>query len=542
MTVPTTTGASRYTGNGATSTYNVGFHFQANSDLEVIVVNTTTDTDTTLTLTTHYTVTGAGDQSGGQITLIGAYANLAATNDLYIGLAPAMNNSTALVTGGKVSNAQLQIAFDRMSQRCIRLQTQVDRCLKLPLKEVPTSTKTTISDVTDRSSKALTFDSSGNPSASSSVPEGSLSVTAIGETIVEAANAGAVLDALGFTTATKALIDETSNANFMTQLGITAAAQTVLDDASVAAMRATLGLDGSSGNVGPDDLSNAAIAQLFQARLTLTSATPVLTADVSSAGTIYLTPYKGNKVAIYNGTRWKLYALTEISLALTATSGKPYDVWVYDNAGTLTLETTVWTDDTNRATALAVQDGVYCKTGALTRRYVGTFYASGSNVTSDTSLKRYVWNYYNRVPRSMATIESTATWTYTTATARLANGAAGNRLDWVQGVSEDHVHGSLISMSSNTSANVNRRAGVGLDSVTTFASAGSTEFNSFRTGLTNPSSANEIREHVCQFAGYVSAGRHFVTWLEYSEATGATTWYGADLSTGSSGLFATVMA
>src|SRR5581483_7266817 len=101
-------------------------------------------------------------------------------------------------------------------------------------------------------------------------------------------------------------------------------------------------------------------------------------------------------LSLYDGAKWNLYTSTELSLSLTLTSGSVYDVFVYDNSG-LTLETVVWTNTTTRATALDLQDGILCKHGALTHRYVGTIYASGTNVIEDSLAKRYLVNYYNRV-------------------------------------------------------------------------------------------------------------------------------------------------
>ncbi len=50
-----------------------------------------------------------------------------------------------------------------------------------------------------------------------------------------------------------------------------------------------------------------------------------------------------------------------------------------DSSGTPTLEALVWTNDTTRATALVRQDGVWSKTGALTRRYLGTVRVDGES-------------------------------------------------------------------------------------------------------------------------------------------------------------------
>lgn len=519
MTVPTTVGrGGPYTGDGATSAYNVGFHFQADADLDVTVTSTA-DVETTLTLNTHYTVTGAGDQSGGTITLISSYANLTTGYILVIRLKPALNNSTSFVNGGKVSNAQIQTFVDRLSQRDIRQQDELDRCLKLPTQETGTSAKTVIGDATARASKYLGFDSSGNPTLTSSVSSGSLNVSAYGETLLDDLSADAAQTTLGISTFVKTILDDTTGPAVQTTIGISAAAQTVLDDASVAAMRTTLGLDGASGAIAALDLANAITPQLFQARLSLTSATPVTTGDVNS-GTIYLVPYKGSKIGLWNGTRWKLHDLSaEISLALTATQDKNYDVWVYDNAGTLTLETTEWTNDTTRATALAFQDGVYCKTGVLTRRYVGTFRAHAANTTTDSSAKRFVWNYYNRAPRLMEKTINTATWDYTTATWRQMEASASNQVAWVLGIAvEELLHFQLQARSSNVSTGTDRRVGVGLNST----SAPNMVANVFGEGTTSVY-AHTLNQWQDQSLGYT-----FAAMLEYSEAAGTTTWYGND--------------
>lgn len=116
------------------------------------------------------------------------------------------------------------------------------------------------------------------------------------------------------------------------------------------------------------DGDRAFSSQACNGRLTLTSGTPVTTSDVSNATAIYFTPFHGNKISLYNGSVWQLLSFSEISLALgTISSGTNYDVFAYNNSGTVALDSIVaWTNDTTRATALALQDGIYVKSGALT--------------------------------------------------------------------------------------------------------------------------------------------------------------------------------
>lgn len=263
--------------------------------------------------------------------------------------------------------------------------------------------------------------------------------------------------------------------------------------------------------------TNDVIGKVNDFRLTLTSGAPVTTSNVAGATSIYCAPYKGNQIGLYTGSAWVIRSSSEFSLALgTLTSGKPYDVFCYDNSGTPTLEFLVWTSDTTRATALAYQDGILVKSGDATRRYLGTFYTTSTTTTEDSETKRYLWNYYHRVKRTMRRVETTASWTYTTNTFRQANGSSSNQVECVLGVSEDAVNVNVTSSCVNSST-VSVMVGIGVDS-TTINSAVS------NGGITINAS------HACAqsavYDGIVSAGRHYFAWLEASEAGGTTTWYG----------------
>lgn len=176
-------------------------------------------------------------------------------------------------------------------------------------------------------------------------------------------------------------------------------------------------------------------------RLTLATGVPVTTTDQTAKTTLYYTPYLHNKLALYDGTNWKFYATAEISITLAAlTASRPYDVWAYDNAGTVTLELLAWTNTTTRATALAYQDGVLVKSGATTRRYLGTVCINVAGGQSEDSLaNRLVFNYYNRVLRPLYITDATATWTINNQTARQANGSTANQVAIMCGVAEDAI-------------------------------------------------------------------------------------------------------
>lgn len=258
-------------------------------------------------------------------------------------------------------------------------------------------------------------------------------------------------------------------------------------------------------------------------RLTLTTAVPITTADVTGATTIYCTPYKGKFIDLYDGAAWNKRSSAEFSLALgTLTSGLPYDVFCYDNATVPTLEFTAWTNSTTRATALVTQDGVLCKTGALTRRYLGTFYTTATTTTEDSVSKRYLFNYYNRAPRLLERKEGTASWTYSTATWRQANNAAANQVNMFIGVVDDVV--TFNALQSVTANNTQAQASaVGFNSITVPSGEYGTTASSSSTSISLFSMASN-------FIGYPALGLNYAAWLEWAQSGGTTTWYGVNAS------------
>ncbi len=252
-------------------------------------------------------------------------------------------------------------------------------------------------------------------------------------------------------------------------------------------------------------------------RLTLTSGLAVTTADVTGAGTLYYAPYQHNTIRIYDGTRWRLYTFAQLSLSLTLTSGKNYDVFVYDNSGTLTLElSAAWTNDTTRADALTTQDGVVVKSAATTRTWLGAIRASATNTTEDSVLKRYVSNAYNDVPRVLKVTEATDSWTYTSATARQKNNSAANQVEALLCSAEILVDLCEMALAAQSSAQT-VTSGIGIDSTTV---------NSAYFYGCNIGPNNDIRQVHSYYTGHPGLGYHKFTELEFGGSGGTTTWYG----------------
>lgn len=182
--------------------------------------------------------------------------------------------------------------------------------------------------------------------------------------------------------------------------------------------------------------------RLAQGRLTLTSGTPVTTSDVLAATTLYYTPYIGNLISIWNGTKSVDYVFSETPLALTGlTAGLNYDIFGYINTGVLALEAVPWSTDTARATAISrVADGYWVKSTNTQRRLLGTIRTSAIGQTEDSLAKRFVNNLYNTVPRSMQIYDSTVSWSTSGAVDRIWNNNAANKVEFVRCVNESPVH------------------------------------------------------------------------------------------------------
>lgn len=259
--------------------------------------------------------------------------------------------------------------------------------------------------------------------------------------------------------------------------------------------------------------------ELCEFRLTLTSGVPVTTSDVTAAATFYVTPYKGNRVALYDGASWHVRTSSELSGTLG--HGSPnamIDVFLYDNSGTVAIHYVAWSSDTARVTGLALQNGVLVKSGDATKRYFATYRTNSAGDFEDSISHRFIWNYYNRVRRPMLVLQDVSSYTYTTATIRQANGSTANQLDMVVGWSEDPVSASYITSAYNSTGGVLVRVGIGTDSTTAF------DASCVGGNLFVPTSATGQAYLRSDLQSYPAVGRHTMAALEYSNATGTTTW------------------
>jgi hypothetical protein len=266
-------------------------------------------------------------------------------------------------------------------------------------------------------------------------------------------------------------------------------------------------------------------------RLSGVSVTPVMTADSTTLSTIFLCQYKGNTIALYDGTNWQLLSpASEVSLAVTGrTTDLPFDVFAFSSAGVVTLEFLNWTSATARATGLTRLNGVWTKTGDATRRYLGSCRARSATtfhwVRSGTDLpcKLDLFNSDNRVDFGFMLLASTASWAYTLATIRQAQASANYQVDIMVGLQEQTWEATLRVTSQNSTISIARSIGIGFDVTNAFSGLVGSAVNTV---------ASINTEGVARFENQPTIGRHFYAWCEESVATGTCTWIGASATAG----------
>lgn len=140
-----TTSKNTYTGNGAVDTYAYGFKIFDDDDL-LVTVRDTSGVETTLTKTTHYTVSGVGETSGGNVALVnGAFdwidgdGDLKTSYVLTIRRVLTLSQDLDLRNQGSYLPEDVEDRFDKNVMIAQQQQDEVDRSVKLPETIAPSS-------------------------------------------------------------------------------------------------------------------------------------------------------------------------------------------------------------------------------------------------------------------------------------------------------------------------------------------------------------------------------------------------------------------
>lgn len=257
-------------------------------------------------------------------------------------------------------------------------------------------------------------------------------------------------------------------------------------------------------------------------RLAAATTSPIAGFDITASDYVYFTPYLSNNVSLYvQDYGWRIYKFTELSLDITGIANNTnFDVFLYNDAGTLKLTKIDWSTDLIRATLLAWQDGVLVKINDPTYRYLGTCRTSAAGKVADTRLKRFIWNYYNQAPRTFRVYDNTNSWTYNVRTWRMWNNSNANRAQFVVGQRNSHCELFFVATATIATAGNWYGVGVGLDSEI------DAEGDSGWGGSTT--AQNDILN--AHYRGFPTEGFHFLQLLEYAGNSVNTTFYGYNTS------------
>jgi hypothetical protein len=237
-----------------------------------------------------------------------------------------------------------------------------------------------------------------------------------------------------------------------------------------------------------------------QGYLTPTSATPVIITGVAAGTALYYTPMVGNLIPIWNGALFEVASFSELTLSMHANhlASQIYDVFVWKESGVVTIGTgPAWNTPTagsgargsgSGTTELVRVGGLWTNAQTITTRnggttytvgvsrgtYVGSIFMDGTNgqisclTAYGQSRKWSIWNAYNRKKIFLQVGDSTAAWTYGSATVRQSNGAAGNTGTVFCGLPEERATARFRQNISTNTNGESARIGIGLNVTNAF--------------------------------------------------------------------------
>lgn len=157
MTVPVATARVAYAGAGSAGPFSITFYFLANSHIKAVKLSTLS-VETILTLTTHYTLTGAGDEAGGALTLVTA---LAVGETLTITRNVPITQETDWPVADPFPAASHEDAADKITMIVQQINDAVGRTVRQPISDASTIAELPVA--ASRANKVMTFDAAGNP-------------------------------------------------------------------------------------------------------------------------------------------------------------------------------------------------------------------------------------------------------------------------------------------------------------------------------------------------------------------------------------------
>lgn len=184
MSLGSTNYRKTYTGDASTTIFPYDFYILESTHIAVYLDN--------VLQTTGYSVSGAGNPAGGNVTFTTAPGSGV---DVTLVRSVPLTQALDYQEGTNFPASSHEAGLDKLTMIAQQLQELLDRSYKLPTEETGTAAKVTLPAVAARLSKYFGWDSSGNPTALAA-PTGTSTTTAFTQTLLDDANAAAVIATL----------------------------------------------------------------------------------------------------------------------------------------------------------------------------------------------------------------------------------------------------------------------------------------------------------------------------------------------------------
>jgi len=232
MTVSTQTSKSQYTGNGVTTAFTGSFRILDQTHITVILTDTS-GVDTTQALTTNYTVSGVGGATF-TVTFLVAPAN---GYGVTIARNVPLTQGLDLVLNDEFPSTEMENSLDKATMIDQQLKESQDRSLKVPISDAA-GLSTTLPTASQRASKFMSFDASGQPTVAAGAT--GVPVSAFMANVLDDLTAAAARTTLGSTATGDALFTAASAAAARSTLDAAALSQSQSWGAGQTPLTATL--------------------------------------------------------------------------------------------------------------------------------------------------------------------------------------------------------------------------------------------------------------------------------------------------------------
>jgi len=205
-------------------------------------------------------------------------------------------------------------------------------------------------------------------------------------------------------------------------------------------------------------------------RMTLASGDPE--SITSSGSTIYVNPYKGDRISLFVG-QWKEFTLPVLPLSASGLGQNAVaDAFVNAKSGSPQASYLAWASQTARATGLVWKNGVPVLATDPAYRYIGTFMTGTAGVVDFWYQRRNIWNMYNQISRPLAVPCAGGYHSYNSTVPRSWGNNGANYCTFVIGFYRElipTVHG--LQYASTTTGGLAATVAICINSLTPFAYA-----------------------------------------------------------------------